>query len=84
MNDLKRNDRCPCGSGRKTKRCCKHLLTVRNEKISLQFQRKNGYAEHQKQVKYGKTEPLTYAQWLNQENERKMQELNNEGTEHVG
>lgn len=79
MVDVKRNTRCPCGSGKKAKRCCKHLLTVRNEKISVEFQRRNGYAEHQRNAEYGKVEPLTYNEWLNQENERKMKEA----TEHV-
>lgn len=79
MIDVKRNSQCPCGSGLKAKRCCKHLLTARNDKISAEFQQRNAYAEYQRSVKYGKTEPLTYDEWFYQENERKAQEA----TEHV-
>jgi uncharacterized protein YchJ len=28
-NKLTRNQRCPCGSGKKLKKCCPHLLAQR-------------------------------------------------------
>lgn len=74
---LSRNDRCPCNSGRKVKRCCKDFLTIRTEHINGDFKVRNEYAEHQRNAKSGKSgyESLTYLEWLSREHKSTMQEL---------
>jgi hypothetical protein len=76
--NLKRNDKCPCGSGKKVKVCHKHFLEVRHYVVQREFQITNGIANYNRTANLKGHKTLNREQYIDALNEAENQaKLNN-------
>lgn len=54
MKGLGRNSKCPCGSGKKVKHCCEHLLAARAQLVDQVMAFDNAVANNNRAARAGK------------------------------